>query len=203
MGAPKLQPRYTVDEYLALERAAEERHIYLDGEIIAMAGESLSHGRISVNLVVTLGAQLKGTPCEALTKETKVRSGPIPMPGKTKKGLFSYPDILVVCGEIEHHDSHRDVILNPKVIIEVLSESTEGFDRGLKFERYQKHNPTLTDYILISQHKPQIEHFRRKTGGAWTYELHSGMKATVAIRSIRCSLKLSDVYDRVVFSEED
>ena len=202
MGAPKLQPRYTVDEYLAMERAAEERHIYLDGEIIAMAGESLSHGRISVNVVASLVAQLKGKPCEVLTKDTKVRSGPIPMPGRSRKGLFSYPDILVVCGEIEFHDSHRDVILNPKVIIEGLSESTEAFDRGGKFKKLQNHNPTLTDYVLISQDKPQIEHFRRKSDGEWSYRLHSGLKASVAIASIRCTLKLTDVYDRVKFPAE-
>src|ERR1051325_5197340 len=86
MGAPKLQPRYTVDEYLALERAAEERHIYLDGEIIAMAGELLPHGQITVNVVLSLGTQLKGKPCQVLTKDTKARSEPIPMPGRRGKG---------------------------------------------------------------------------------------------------------------------
>jgi len=202
MGAPKLQPRYTVDEYLAMERAAEERHIYLDGEIIAMAGESLSRGRLTVNVVALRVMQLKGKPCEALTKDTKVRSGPIPMPGSSRKGLFSYPDILVVCGEIEFHDSHRDVILNPKVIIEGLSETTESFDRGEKFTRLQKHNPTLTDYILIAQDKPQIEHFRRRPNDKWWYKLHSGLEASVSIPSIRCTLKLADVYDRVQFAEE-
>src|SRR6185369_9122332 len=122
-------------------------------------GESDAHGDISVNVVASLVPQLKNSPCRARTKETKVRSGPIPETGRSRKGLFSYPDILVICGEIEHHDSHRDVILNPKVIIEVLSDSTEAFDRGAKFERYQKYNPTLTDYVLISQDKPQIEQF--------------------------------------------
>lgn len=201
MGAPKLKPRQTVDEYLAMERAAEERHEYLDGEVIALAGESDAHGDASVNVVASLATQLKGKPCRVRTKETKVRSGPIPMSGQSKRGLFSYPDILVVCGELEHHDSHRDVILNPKVIIEILSESTEAFDRGAKFERYQKHNPTLTDYILISQDKPQVEHFRRKSDGEWAYRLQSGLKARVEIKSIRCTLKLADVYDRVEFVE--
>jgi len=169
-----------------------------------MAGESVSHGRISINAAASLVMQLKGKPCEALTKETKIRSGPIPETGKGRKGLFSYPDILVVCGEIEHHDAYRDVILNPKVIVEVLSESTEAFDRGVKFERYQKHNPSLTDYILITQDLPQIEHFWRKSADdeEWSYRLHSGLKAKVVIASIRCTLKMSDVYDRVKFPEE-
>ncbi|MBI1833151.1 MAG: Uma2 family endonuclease [Planctomycetes bacterium] len=203
MGAPKLQPRYTVDEYLALERAALERHIFLDGEIIAMAGESLPHGDASTNLVMIVATQLKGTPCRALTKDTKVRSGPIPETGRSKKGLFSYPDILVVCGEPEFHDAHKDVILNPSAIIEVLSESTEAFDRGTKFTRYQTFNPTLTDYVLVSQHKAQIEHFSKRPDGEWTYRLYVGLDAAVVIASIGCTLKLADVYDRIVFPATD
>jgi Uma2 family endonuclease len=201
MGAPKLKPRFTVDEYLAQERAAFERHIYLDGEIFAMAGESLAHGIISVNVVTSLGNQLKGTPCQPLTKDTKVRSGPIPESGRSKKGLFSYPDVLVVCGEIEFHDAHTDIILNPKVIIEILSESTESFDRGEKFKRLRKHNPTLIDYILIEQDEPLIEHFRRQRKGDWSYDSHEGLEASIEIVSIGCTLKLADVYDRVVFPE--
>ncbi|MBM3992820.1 MAG: Uma2 family endonuclease [Planctomycetes bacterium] len=200
IGAPKLQPRYTVDEYLTLERAADERHIYLDGEVIAMAGESGAHADISVNVVASLANQLKGTQCRARTKETKVRSGPIPEKGHCKKGMFSYPDIVVVCGEIEYHDAHRDVILNPKVIIEILSESTEALDRDEKFQRYQAQNPTLTDYILISQTKPLVEHFRRKPRGRWSYDSYSGIEASLPIASIACALKLADVYDRVSFA---
>src|SRR5688572_25678141 len=115
---------------MPMERAAEERHVYLDGEIFAMAGESDPHGIISVNLVGTFFNQLKGKPCQARTKETKVRSGPVPETGRGTKGMFSYPDVVVVCGEVEYHDAYRDVILNPKAIIEVLSPSTEAFDRG-------------------------------------------------------------------------
>jgi Uma2 family endonuclease len=200
MGVPKLQLRYTVDEYLAMERPAFERHVYLDGEIFAMAGESPAHGTISVNIIATLVVQLKGTPCQAFTKDMKVRSGPIPETGRSKKGLFSYPDILVVCGEFEFHDAHKDIILNPKVIIEILSESTEAFDRGKKFKRLQEHNPTLTDYILVSQLEPQIEHFQRQAD-AWTYQVHEGMESNMPIPSISCTLRFSDVYDRVQFPE--
>lgn len=201
MGAPKLKPLITVDDYLAMERAAVERHVYLDGEIFAMAGESDAHGIISFNVAISLGVQLKGTPCQGRTKDAKVRSGPIPETGRSKKGMFSYPDILVFCGEPEFHDAHTDVILNPKVIVEILSESTEAFDRGEKFQRLQKHNPTLTDYILISQDKPQVEHFRRQRKGSWSYDTHAGLDASVVIVSIGCTLKLADVYDRVVFVE--
>lgn len=203
MNAPKLQPRYTVDEYLKMERASEERHIYLDGEIIAMAGESLAHGDITVNVVAQLAFQLRGKPCRALTKDTKTRSGPIPETGRSKKGLFSYPDILVVCDDPEFHDAHKDIILNPKVVIEVLSETTEAFDRGEKFFRYQKNNTSLSDYLLISQLKPCVEHFRRKPEGGWSYDVFTGMEATVSIESIGCTLALVDVYDRVKFPETE
>ena len=99
MGLPQPKSLFTVDEYLAFERKADERHYYLDGEIFAMAGENDAHGIITVNVVVTLGSQLKGSPCQARTKDTKVRSGPIPESGRLSRGLFTYPDILVVCGE--------------------------------------------------------------------------------------------------------
>jgi len=199
---PKPLPRYTVDEYLALERAAFERHIYLDGEIIAMADESEVHGDISVNLVTTLSVQLKGKPCRVRTKDTKVRSGPVPESGKGRKGLLSYPDIAVVCGEREFHDAHKDIILNPKVIVEVLSDSTEAFDRGEKFQRYQAHNLSLQDYLLVSQNKPRIEHYQRQADGSWRYQVISGLDMSVSIVSIDCTLKLNDVYDRVEFEDE-
>src|ERR1043165_4536311 len=112
MGFPKRPPVFTVDEYLALERSAEERHEYLDGEIYAMAGESGEHGDISVNIVGILFAQLKGKPCRARTKDTKVRRGPQPTLGRNMTGLYSYPDIVVICGEPEYHDDFTDLVLN-------------------------------------------------------------------------------------------
>jgi Uma2 family endonuclease len=201
MGLPKPRPGYTVDQYLAIERAAEERSVYLDGEIYAMASESDAHGDISVNLVAAVGIQLKGTPNRARTKGTKVRSGSIPLSGQSTRGMFSYPDLVVVCGEPEYHDAHKDVILNPAVIVEVLSPSTEAFDRGEKFTRYQEWNPTLSDYLLVSQDQPRIEHFRRQADGGWSYHRHAGLDAEVAITTIQCTLKLADVYDRVVFPD--
>jgi Uma2 family endonuclease len=202
MGLPKTKPAYTVDQYLVIERAAEDRHYYLDGEIHAMAGESDAHGDISTNLVISLGNQLKGTPCRVRTKDTKVRSGPILAAGETARGLFSYPDVLVICGEPEYHDALRDIVLNPKVLIEVLSEGTEAFDRGEKFSRFQTWNPTLTDYILVSQKRPEIEHFTRQADGSWSYRRTTGLDASVVIASIECTLKLADVYERVIFTEE-
>ncbi len=202
MGLPQAQSACTVDQYLARERASEERHFYLDGEIYAMAGESPAHADITVNLVSILANQLRGTPCRVRTKDTKVRSGPILSAGNTTRGLFSYPDLVVICGQPEYHDAGGDVVLNPKVILEVLSESTEAFDRGEKFTRLQTWNPTLTDYLLVSQSQPQIEHYIRQADDSWSYRRTSGLEASVAIGSISCTLKLADVYDRIVFIEK-
>jgi Uma2 family endonuclease len=165
----KLKPGYTVDQYLAIERAAEDRHYYVDGEIYAMAGESDAHGIITVNIVGSLFNQLRGTPCQVRTKDTKVRSGAILSAGESARGLFSYPDVLVICGEPEYHDALKDVVLNPKVIFEVLSETTEAFDRGEKFTRFQTWNLFLTDYVLVSQDRAQVEHFTRRPDDSWSY----------------------------------
>ena len=203
MGLPKPRPHYSVDEYLAIERASEERHEYVDGEIYAMAGENGEHGDITVNLVVSLGSQLRGTSCRARTKDTKVCSGPILRSDSSTRVMFSYPDVVFVCGEPEYHDDYKDVILNPTAIVEVLSKTTEAFDRGEKFTRYQTWNPTLTDYLLVSQDRPQIEHFHRQADGSWSYQRFTDLEATVSIPSIQCVLKLADVYERIVFPTDE
>ena len=194
------QPLYSTEEYLAFERKAAERHEYLDGFIYAMAGESPLHADISANLVILIGEQLRDSPCRVRTKDTKVRSGPTQR--RMMKGLFSYPDVVVICGEPQYHDEHRDVVINPTVIIEVLSESTEARDRGVKFHRYQTWSPTLTDYVLVSQEAPLIEHFERQADGSWTLRIYQGIEETFTIKSINCTLKLSDVYARIIFPEE-
>ena len=125
------------------------------------------------------------------------------MVGHTIKGMFSYPDIVVICGKPDFHDAHKDIILNPKCIVEVLSPSTEAFDRGEKFMRYQAWNPTLTDYVLVSQDRPQIEHYARQQDGSWLYRLHTGLDAAVMLESIGCTLRLAEVYDGVEFSSSE
>ncbi len=202
MSLPHSYVRSSVEEYLALEREAEERHEYLDGQIYAMAGESPEHGAICINLSGQLYTQLRGKPCQAFSKDMKVRSGPTPQRGQTTKGLFSYSDLLVVCGELKFHDAHRDVLLNPCVIIEVLSSTTEAFDRGEKWSRYQTWLPELSDYLLISQTSPQLEHFNRQTGDAWLYSLVNNLEARLHLESIDCVLPLAEVYDRIVFPVE-
>jgi len=117
--------------------------------------------------------------------------------------MISYPDIVVICGEPEYHDEFRDIILNPTVIIEVLSESTEAFDRSEKFHRYQLWNPTLTDYILVSQHKPLVEHYIRQSDGSWKFYFYDGLEREFTIESINSRLKLADIFYRVEFEEKE
>lgn len=191
---------YTEDEYLALERASEERREYFDGQIYLMAGESEAHGTICTNLTAEIANQLKGTPCRVFSKDTKVRSGPVPKTRYSAQGLYSFPDLVVVCGERQYLDEHQDVLLNPRVIIEVLSPSTEAFDRTEKSARYREHLGSLTDYILVAQSDALIEHFVRNESGQWvTAATVTELSDSVVINSIGCTLKLSDVYDRIVF----
>jgi Uma2 family endonuclease len=206
MGFAKLKEevrhKYTVEQYLEMERAALERSEYINGEIFAMAGESGNHADVSVNVIREISLQLRKTDCKLRAKDTKVRSGDFEERNpQSMKGMFSYPDMVIICGEPEYHDEHQDIILNPKVIIEVLSESTELFDRNTKFIRYSKFNPTLTDYILVSQDKPMVEHFIRQDDESWKIYTYFGLKAAFTIDSIGCQLKLADIYDRVKFSK--
>ena len=202
MSVSQSEARYTVEEYLTLERVAEERHEYLDGQIVLMAGESPEHGDICSNLVIRLGTQLQDTNCRVRSKDTKVRSGTSSMSPKSAKGLFSYPDIVVICGEPQYYDEHRHVVINPNVIIEVLSDSTEAFDRGAKFLRYRNWNPSLTDYILVWQSEPIVEHYVRQPDGGWSMYVYESIEDSVFIKSINCRLRLAEVYDRVAFPVE-
>src|SRR5215212_3537014 len=202
MSLPRAYTRHSVEEYLALERESEERSEYLDGQIYAMAGESPEHGAICTNIGGQLYAQLRGKSCQVFSKDMKVRSGPAPKLGQTK-GLYSYPDLVVVCGDLKFHDEHRDVLLNPSVVVEVLSPATEAFDRGEKWARYQTWLPELTDYLLVSQTKPQIDHFHRRAGGEWVYSLVNSLEDSLYLNSVGCVLELIDVYDRIVFPVEE
>ena len=203
MGLAQPKPIYTGDEYLALERAAEYRSEYLDGEIYAMAGESVPHGLISTNLVITLGLQLRGKPCAVLSKDIKVQSGMSPGSRFSAKGFYSYPDILVVCGERQFHDEYRDVLLNPTIIIEVLSPSTETFDRGQKFWRYRQHLPSLVDYLLVAQSLAHVDHYHKDPDGRWILASYNGLEASLYLSTIDCTLRLTDIYDRIEFPPDE
>jgi Uma2 family endonuclease len=208
-SAPTPQPyRFTVEEYLAFERAANERHEYLDGVIYAMpgsatpqamAGESEAHGIICTNLSGVLFAQLRSTPCRVLSKDMRVRCGPYRP--HTRQGFYAYPDLVVVCGPSRHHDQARDVLLNPTVIVEVLSPSTEAFDRGDKWQRYRRWLPTLRDYVLVAQERPAIDHYQRPPRGRWALESLAGLEAHLHLPSLACTVPLAEVYERLVFAD--
>lgn len=202
MAVPKEKSLVSAEEYLAMERAAQERHEFIDGFVYQMAGESLEHSRISVNLLTILNTQLRGKRCEALSPNMKVLSGPFIKEQRTRKGMFSYPDVSVVCGEPQFHDRYQDVLINPTVIFEILSESTEVFDRDEKFRRYQTNLESLQNYVLVSQALPLIQFYTRQPDG-WLYKHAAGLDSSIYLPSIDCHLFLADVYDRVTFPPEE
>ncbi len=188
MKSPVPQPYYTVAEYLVLERASEERHEYLDGQVYPVASESPEHDAICINLLVIIGSQLHGTPSQVFSRDTKVRSGPTPRPGHPMKSLFTYPDLLVVCDDPEFHGSFDDVLLNPTLIVEVLSEATEAFDRGEKFRRHRTWLPSLTDYLLVAQDEPLIDHYHQVSANhRWELMSYEGLEADLYLESLSCT----------------
>ncbi|HEX9960249.1 MAG TPA: Uma2 family endonuclease [Pyrinomonadaceae bacterium] len=195
MGLAQPKILYTPEEYLAMERASVARHEFFDGVIYSMAGESLAHSQICVNLAGEVRTKLKGRNCQALSPNMKVRA--------ESKGMFAYPDLTIVCGEPRFHDKQRDVLLNPKVIFEVLSPSTGRYDQTKKFFRYRKELPSLTDYVLIYQDAPFIEHHEKQSDGRWTHNAADGIDDVLRIDSIEIELSLREIYDRVEFAEEN
>lgn len=190
MGLAKVKTAtvFTPEDYLNFERESDSRHEFLDGEIYQMAGESLSHSRVCMNLAREAGNKLKGKPCEALSPNMKVRT--------SNASLFSYPDLTIVYGEPQFHDVKKDVLTNPKVVFEVLSPSTAEYDRTTKFQHYRMGNETLTDYVLVSQDKCFVEHFRKSVNGDWMYQSFAALEENLNIESIECELSLREIYDR-------
>jgi Uma2 family endonuclease len=190
MSSQRALAVFTPEEYLDLERLSEIRHEFLDGTVYATAGESPRHSAICFNLNVAIGLQLRGTNCRGFSPNMKVRAG--------ESGLYAYPDLAVACGEAFFHDRHGDVLLNPVVVFEVLSRSTQTYDRCEKFERYEAIE-TLLDYVLVSQDRPLVEHFSRRPDGTWSRAELSGTGAAFTLESVNCRLALADVYDRIEF----
>jgi Uma2 family endonuclease len=182
------------EEYLALERQADYKSEYVDGVVYAMSGVSERHNLITLNTAADLLLQLRGRPCRVYSNDMKVR-----LPDSRK---FFYPDVIVVCGQPQFQDKRTDTLLNPNLIIEVLSESTEAFDRGGKFQAYQRLE-SLQEYILISQNKPMVEQFVRQSEAAWKYMSAIGLESSLSLPSIECTLNLSAVYDKVTETETD
>ena len=192
MSALEVQQRYyTPEEYLALEREAEFKSEYFDGGIYAMSGGTPAHSQIINNTSTAVSSQLWNSLCNGHNADLKVRA-------LLPRQLFTYPDFTIVCGELQFHEGTNDVVINPQLIVEVLSPSTELFDRGAKFIAYQTLE-SLTDYIIVLQDRPRVEHHTRQAGGAWLMTPAEGLDATLYIASIGCILELSKVYKGVTF----
>ncbi|MBS1787002.1 MAG: Uma2 family endonuclease [Acidobacteria bacterium] len=194
MATPQTRLKISPEEYLRFEREAEERHEFDNGRIYAMAGEGVNHNRIYINLVALMNTQLKEKNCEAFSLNMKI--------GINTAGKFVYPDLSIVRGKPIFHDTEKDVLLNPKMIVEVLSPSTEKYDRSAKFQAYQQLE-SLTDFLLISQDKPLVEHFARQSSGQWLYTAYKGLESIVQLPSIECGVPLAELYERVEFPPED
>jgi Uma2 family endonuclease len=186
-------PRITPEEYLALERKAQHRSEYVNGRIYAMTGASRSHNRIVLNLGAGLHAQLRGGPCEAFVTDMRVKV--------SSTGLYTYPDVVGVCGEPRFEDAQLDTLLSPTVILEVLSESTEGYDRGEKFAHYRRLE-SLREYVLVAQDRLRVEHFARD-GERWVMTEVSGAEGILELPAIGCRVALREAYERVEFAPED
>ncbi len=177
-------------EYLKLERNAEFKSEYIDGIIQAMPGASREHNLIETNLLRELSSQLKDHDCEVYGSNMKVRT----------RVRYSYPDATVICGQPLFEDMETDVLLNPTVIFEVLSSSTEGYDRGDKFAAYRERK-SLQLYILVSQYMPRVEMYQRQAKG-WHFSDVNGLDASISLGAITCTLNLSEIYDKVKFPSE-
>jgi Uma2 family endonuclease len=184
--SPCLSPQ----EYLERERQAETKSEYHNGVLVAMAGASWEHNLLSNRIARFLGNQLENTPCEAITNDMKV------WVSACRK--YFYPDVLIVCGEPQFHDTHRDYLTNPALIVEVLSPSTELNDRGEKFICYQTLE-SLTTYLLVTQDTPRIEVFVRQSDDSWRYTRVEGLEAVLTLDAPGGELRLADVYAGVAF----
>ncbi len=180
----------TPEEYLALERQAEHKNEYYDGEIFAMTGASRKHNLIALNIGADLHNQLKGRACEAYLNDMRVH---IPA-----TGLYTYPDVVVVCGEPQLEDEHLDTLLNPVLIVEVLSKSTARYDRTSKFSDYRS-IPSFIEYLLVSQDEYRVEHNTKQTDGRWLLTEYRSLEDVAPLDSIRCLLSLKEIYDKVTF----
>jgi Uma2 family endonuclease len=179
---------YSPEEYLALERAAETKSEYADGCIYAMTGASWTHGLINANISRSLGNQLLDRPCHVHIADLRVKAA-------TARS-YRYPDITVVCGQPEFEDKRSDTVLNPTVLIEVLSPSTEASDRGRKFAEYRG-IPSLREYLLVSQDLPRVERYARQAEG-WLLTVAEGLEAKVRLDAIGCALDLAEVYHKAL-----
>jgi Uma2 family endonuclease len=193
MSLPAQPHVCSIDEYLRIERDSQEKHEYRDGEIVAMAGASPAHVLIATNFLIAAGAALKGKSCRVYGADLKVAS--------LRRRQITYPDGSIICGTPEIHPaagSGRDVVTNPRVLIEVLSPSTEHYDRTTKFDIYRD-IPTFEEYVLVDQRSPRVETYQRFDDGSWRFQAFVGLSAIAMIAVVSLGIPLSDIYAGVEF----
>ncbi len=184
MPAAAHKPHHTFAEYLAREASAPIRHEYVNGEIFAMAGGSIEHGRLCMSLGSELRLALAGRPCVVLSSDVRLRV--------RETGLATYPDLSVVCGRIETDPENAQTITNPVLLVEVLSDSTETYDRTVKHAHYRR-IPSLRDYLLVDQHTRHIEHIQRNDDGSWTLrDVEAG--GVITLSALDCRLSVDAIY---------
>lgn len=181
----------SIEEYFAREDTAELRSEYYCGDVFAMAGGTSNHNRITVNLASLLNSQFRGGPCEAFSNDLRVQVA--------RDIHYTYPDVVVVCGEMILAEGRSDTITSPVVIMEVLSELTKDYDRGTKFTAYRSIE-TLTDYILIDQDTVHIEYFSKERDGTWRLREFFSTEEVIEIKSIEAMLPAKEIYDRVALT---
>lgn len=193
-AAPQTPTRLPEADYLAFERTSDIKHEYLDGHVYAMTGASRAHNLICSYTITSLINQLRGRPCEVYPSDMRIKV--------QATGLYTYPDVTLVCDQPQFADNEFDSLLNPVLVIEVLSPSTERYDRGKKFQHYRQLAP-LQAYVLIAQDGPRIERFMRQENDAWVLTDASDLDADLELTSIGCTLALAEVYEKVTFEAEN
>lgn len=188
MNSPVEKTALSAEDYLTLERSSEIRHEWVNGDIFAMTGASREHNLITLNTASTLHSQLRDRPCEVYSNDMRVKID--------AAGNYVYPDVVVVCDTPRFEDEHLDTLLNPILIVEVLSESTEAYDRGGKFTGYRTIE-SLREYVLIAQDEARVEHYLRQAQEGWLLTETSGLQGSLELPSIHCRLMLADIYAKV------
>jgi Uma2 family endonuclease len=183
-------PRITPEEYLELDRAAEEKSEYFQGEMYAMAGGTLRHSAIALECALALTHRARPRGCTVIAGNVRVRGG--------NREPFFYPDLFVICGEPQLADDKQDTVLNPMLVLEVLSPTTEDFDRGRKFEAYAK-IPSLREYVLVAQAEPRVTVYTRQPEDKWLLAAFAGLDAKLRLESLDCDIPLADLYGTVTF----